>query len=277
MLRTVIGTVEKPSPTSSPKPSPTRILLVRPDRIGDVLLSTPAVEALRKSLPEVFLVMLVAPEARDIVDGNPYLNTFLILDKKGEHRGFFGMIRLIRALREFQFDTAVVFHGTRRIHLALWLARIPERVGYDRKWGFLLTKRFKDVKVLGKKHESDYTLDLIRSLGLPVSGGKVTMPTTVESDLRMDRFLKEQGVREGDRLVAIHPGASCPSKRWPADRFADVADRLAAQPSMRVALVVGLWITPGRMLRLSFWVAVMGVITVGILNFPLIISREGGT
>ncbi len=220
------------------RPSLRRILIVRPDRIGDVLLSTPAIEALRKALPEAFLMALVAPHARDIVDRNPYLNGFLTLDKKGAHKGFGGMTRLVRELKGYHLDTAVVLHGTRRVHLALALAGIPERIGYDRKWGIFLTKRLKDVKVYGEKHESDYSLDLLRALGLSVDGGQVFMPTTEESDLRMERFLKERGLSDKDRLVAIHPGASSVSKRWMSDRFAAVADRLQ-EWNYKVVIVAG--------------------------------------
>lgn len=215
-----------------------RILLVRPDRIGDVLLSTPAIEAARKALPEAFLAVLVGPHAREIVDLNPYVNSFFIFDKKGKHKGLRGMIRLIRQLRQFQFDTAVVLHGTRRIHLALALAGIPLRIGYDRKWGILLTKRLKDVKFYGEKHEADYSLDLLRALGLDVERGHVYMPTTYESDIRMERFLKEEGVSEKDRLIAIHPGASSPSKRWMSERFAELADRLQ-ESHYKVVIVSG--------------------------------------
>lgn len=215
-----------------------RILLVRPDRLGDVLLSTPAIEALRKALPDAYLVALVAPHAREIVDLNPYLNRIFIFEKKGRHKGLLGMTRLVRELKAYRFDAAVVLHGTCRVHLALALAGIPERVGYNRKWGFLLTRRLKDVKVRGEKHEAAYTLEVVRALGIDLKEGRVYMPTTFESELRIDRFLKEKGVTAEDRLVAIHPGASSLSKRWMSDRFAKVADVLQ-EWNYKVVIVSG--------------------------------------
>jgi len=183
-------------------------------------------------------MVLVAPHARDIVDLNPHLNGLFVLDKKGRHKGFWGMVRLVRELKNHRFDTAVVLHGTKRVHLALALAGIPQRIGYDRKWGIFLTKRLKDVKVSGEKHESEYSLDLLRALGLSVENGRVYMPTTYESELRMERFLKERGISEKDRLIAIHPGSSSPSKRWMSDRFAQLADRLQ-ESNYKVILVAG--------------------------------------
>lgn len=182
--------------------------------------------------------MLVAPHAREIVELNPYLNGVLILDKKGRHQGAGGMICLVKELKAHHFDTAIVLHGTRRVHMALALAQIPTRIGYDRKWGIFLTKRLKDVKVFGERHESEYSLDLLRATGLSVEGGKVLMPTTEESDLRMERLLKEKGVTGKDRLIAIHPGASSISKRWMSDRFAELADHLQ-EWNYKVVIVSG--------------------------------------
>ena len=250
MPGTPIGTLSDAEPTRpqcrflwtrgrvGKRPSLKRILVVRPDRIGDVLLSTPVIDALRKACPSAFMMALVAPHSEEIVDRNPFLNGFLILDKKGRHQGARGMIRLVRELKSHRFDTAIVLHGTKRVHLALALAAIPRRIGYDRKWGFLLTKRLKDVKVYGERHEAEYSLDLLRALGIPAEGGRVTMPTTHESDLRMERFLREEGVSEKDLLIAIHPGASSISKRWMSDRFAQLADRLQNE-HYKVVMVSG--------------------------------------
>ena len=132
-----------------------RILVVRPDRIGDVLLSTPVLEALRTELPSAFLGILVAPHAYEIVEHNPYLSRILVIDKRGFHRGLFGMLRLVRELRRYRFVVAFVLHGTRRVHLALFLAGIPFRIGYDRKWGLLLTRRLEDEKKKGEKQKSE--------------------------------------------------------------------------------------------------------------------------
>ena len=225
MLRTPVGT--------------SRILVVRPDRIGDVLLSTPVFSVLRQALPGAFIAALVAPHAFEIVELHPCVDRVLVMDKKGKHRGLSGMVRLVRELKREQFDTAFVLHGTRRVHLALFLARIPHRIGYNRKWGFLLTDRLKDVKPYGEKHEAEYSLDILRSAGLKVQNAPLLLPTSVESDQTVERFLKEQGVSEGEIVGVLHPGASSPSKRWMPERFAQLADRLIEKRGLRVVVICG--------------------------------------
>ena len=66
------------------------ILIVRTDRIGDVVLTTPAIEALRRAYPKARISIMVNPLTRDLVDGNPYLNEVIIYDKKDRHKGFLG-------------------------------------------------------------------------------------------------------------------------------------------------------------------------------------------
>ena len=216
-----------------------RILVVRPDRIGDVLLSTPALSALRRALPDAFIAVLVAPHAYEIVELNPYVDRVLVIDKKGRHRGIVGMAMLVKELKREQFDMALVLHGTRRLHLALFWARIPTRIGYNRKWGFLLTRRLKDVKPHGEKHETEYSLDLLRQVGLRIQNAPVLLPTTAESDQTIDRFLKDEGVAVGETVVVLHPGASSPSKRWMAQRFAQLADRLIQKRGLRLVVICG--------------------------------------
>ena len=65
-----------------------KILIIRLDRIGDVLLSTPVIKALRDAYPESHIAMMVRPYARDIVEGNPYLNEVIVYDKSGGEKGF---------------------------------------------------------------------------------------------------------------------------------------------------------------------------------------------
>ena len=120
-----------------------RILLTRTDRIGDVVLSTPAIKAVRDRYPEAYIAFMVRPYARDIVEGNPYLNEVIVYDKYGKHKSVFKTIKFALGLRKKKFDLAIMLHPTNRVHLIAYLAGIPERVGFDRKMPFLLTKKYR--------------------------------------------------------------------------------------------------------------------------------------
>ncbi len=216
-----------------------RILIVRTDRIGDVLLSTPVIKALRNEYPHAYIAMMVNPAVKDIVDGNPYLDEVIIYDKDGKHKSWFRSIKFCLRLRKKRFDLAIVLHPTNRVHLITFFCGIPKRIGYDRKLGFLLTQRFKHTKQSGQKHELEYNLDLLRQLGIEPKDKQPFMPIKKESEEWLEELFKAQDLKPSDKLLAIHPAASCPSKIWPNVRFAEVADRLIEKFGFKVIVVAG--------------------------------------
>jgi heptosyltransferase-2 len=216
-----------------------RILIVRTDRIGDVLLSTPVIKAVREKYPHAFIAMVVSPYAKDIVEGNPYLDEVIIYDKEGKHKSWPRSIKFARNLEKKRFDLAIVLHPTNRAHLLSFLAGIPKRVGYDRKLGFLLTDRIPHTKERGEKHELEYNLDLLRYLKIDVKDKNLFMPIKKESEEWVDDLFKQEGIKAQDKLLAINPAASCPSKVWHHERFAEVADELAQKYGFKILVVSG--------------------------------------
>ncbi len=128
-------------------------------------------------------------------------------------------------------------HPTKRVHWLIFLAGIPRRLGYDYKGGFLLTDRIKHTKQQGQKHESEYALDLIRCLGIEPSDKTLFMPLNKEGEKWAQDLFAQEAIKAGDKLLVIHPAASCPSRIWPAERFARVADRLAQRYGFKVVIV----------------------------------------
>ena len=215
-----------------------RILIVRTDRIGDLVLSTPAIRAVRACYPNGYLAALVQPATRPLLDGHPALDDLFVLDKQGRHHGWAGMRRLADDLRARRFDLALILHTTTRVVLLTWLAGIPRRVGYARRLGWLLTDPHPYEKRFGERHELDYTLDLVRAAGIPADDRTLEIAWSPAGQGVVAQWLAQAGVGPADRLILLHPGASCRSKRWPPARFAAVADRLAAAGA-RVAVFAG--------------------------------------
>jgi heptosyltransferase-2 len=216
-----------------------RILIVRTDRIGDVLLSTPVIKTVREIYPSAYIAMMVSPYAKDIVENNPYLDDVVIYDKDYRHKGWLSSVKFALRLRKKRFDLAIVLHPTNRVHLITFFAGIPKRVGYDRKFGFLLTDKIKHTKQFGEKHESEYSLDLLRYLGIEPKDKSSFMPIRPESEEWVEELCARESIKDSDRLLAVHPGASCPSKIWPAERFARVADKLVDKYGFKVLIIAG--------------------------------------
>ncbi|MCX5709891.1 MAG: lipopolysaccharide heptosyltransferase II [Candidatus Omnitrophica bacterium] len=218
---------------------PERILIVRTDRIGDALLSTPVIKAIRSAYPQSYIAMMVAPAARDIIEGNPYLDEVIIYDKDSRHKSLPASMRFAGSLAKKHFDLALILHPTNRAHMVTYFAGIPRRIGYDRKMGFLLTDRLHHTKQLGEKHEMEYALDLVRYLGIEPKDKDLFMPIKKESEEWADKFLHSEGITKNDKLLAIHPAASCISRIWPQERFAQLADKLAGKYGFKVLIIAG--------------------------------------
>jgi len=217
-----------------------RILIVRTDRIGDVVLSTPVITAARKAFPHAYIAFMVSGETKEIVTGNKDLNEVIVYDKKRKHKAILKSLCFAMHLRKKRFDLALILHSTKRVNLVCFLAGIPRRIGYARgKLDFLLTGMLEYRKRLGEKHESEYSLDVLRSLGIEVETPPLIMPVKIKDEENIAHLLHENGLREGERFIVLHPGASCISKMWPKDNFAKLGDILVQKFGVQIILVSG--------------------------------------
>lgn len=213
------------------------ILIIRTDRIGDVVLTTPAIKAICQSYPASRLSVLVARATIDLVNGNPYIDDILVDDRGGCHKGLFGFIRLVREIRSRKFDLVIIFHTKRRYNLASFLAGIPCRLGYkNNKFGFLLNFPLKDPRATGEKHEGEYCLDVLRPIGIQNVDLDIFVPLQKEAEEWVGHWMQENKLGS-NQFIVVHPGASDPDKCWPAANFALLMDRLAEKYAFKIVLI----------------------------------------
>lgn len=213
------------------------ILIVRTDRIGDVVLTTPAIKALRRAYPGARISILVTPSTYDLVNGNPYVDEILVDDRQGRHKGLFGFVRLVGDIRRKRFDLAIIFHTKRRYNSACYAAGIPCRLGYkNNKFGFLLNHPLKDTRHLGEKHEARYCLEVLKAVGIEAHDLDVFVPSQKKAEEWAEQWLRENDLRS-DEIIVIHPGASDMSKCWPSANFARLMDRLSERYALKIVLI----------------------------------------
>jgi heptosyltransferase III len=199
---------------------PKRILIVRTDRLGDVLLTTPLSRVLREKFPEAYIAWLVQPYAAPLLEHNPDVDQ-VIVDTGGP------IAALSDRLRREDFDTAVVAFPRWRAVWAVWRAGIPMRIGPASKlYSLLLNRRVWQHRSEGKKHEADYNLELLAPLGVSVPRAATRFVLTPEEKAEARRVLESHRISFNKPVVCLHPGSGGSSSRWPLSHFMELGDRL---------------------------------------------------
>lgn len=143
------------------------------------------------------------------------------------------------SVRRLRFDCALILNPSVRNHIIAFLAGIPRRIGYDSKAGFLLTDRVPNTKHKGEKHESEYTLDLLRPLGIDPVRPLPSLTLTSDMLAWADDYLNRLGITKSSCFCMINPGSADLSRVWPVERYAAVADRLALERGWKVVITSG--------------------------------------
>ncbi|MEX3958698.1 glycosyltransferase family 9 protein [Trinickia sp. EG282A] len=223
-----------------------RILCVRLDRIGDVLMTTPAIHALRASMPDRHITLLtskvgasLAPFLEDVDEVIPYDAPWHGLSPDPDPSAD---IDMVRALRERRFDAAVIFtvYSQNPLPAAMlcYLAGIPRRLAHCRENPYhLLTDWICETEPSeGVRHEAQRQLELVANVGAVCSDTRMHFKVDTRSRRKLTRQLIAHGLRPHDPWFLIHPGASAASRRYPPERFGEVAARLARLTSLPILL-----------------------------------------
>ncbi len=205
-----------------------RILAVRTDRIGDLVLTLPSCTALKARYPDASITLLTRDYTEPIARMHKAIDEVIVYDPDGEHKGIEGAGRLGALLSYKNFDMAVLFYSRPELALALWLARIPLRYGTGMRWynWFLLNRKIYKHRKKSGRHELELGMDLIEGLvggQIPeeVDFGLVVPP---ESLAKADEVLEEVGISTPFALV--HPGSGDSAPNLPSAMFGKIARHL---------------------------------------------------
>lgn len=220
---------------------PPASLLVRATNwLGDAVMTTPALAAVREGFPDARIVLLARPLVAELFRHHPDVDEVMVYERPGRHDGAIGRLRLAGELRRRRFDGALLLQNAFDAALIAFLGRIPERAGYptDGRW-ILLTLPVPLTPAILERHEVEYYLCLLDGLGIPRPvPASLKLAVTDEEKAAMAARLASLGIERGAPFVAVNPGATYGSaKRWYPDRFAAVADVLSAEWGAGVVIV----------------------------------------
>ncbi|MFH1502099.1 MAG: glycosyltransferase family 9 protein [Candidatus Eisenbacteria bacterium] len=214
-------------------PEAPSILAIETGLLGELLVITPALRAVKATWPEASITVMVSPGSAPVLVENPNVDRLLPLSKK-ERSGFTGLMRLASWIRAKRFDAVLVFHTSFRSALAAFMGAVPVRAGLA--WegrGFLLThKRPRDRSA----YEADEHLRVAELIGATARGRELELFLTDDERSEAASLLPDG---QGRSLVCLHPGSSHENRRWPAERFAELGARLRGSRGVDPVYAVG--------------------------------------
>jgi heptosyltransferase II len=214
---------------------PSRILIVLPNWVGDLVLATPALRAIRERFPRAYITGLLKAHTAEVLSGANWLDDLTFWPAGGSRpRRRQGFLGLAAELRERRLDVALLFTNSFRSALLARLAGVQRRIGYDREGrGLLLTDKLLPHKFDGRYVPAPmvrYYNAIARYLGCRDVPERPELRTTPEQEQVAAAAIEAAGLGADQPLVVINPGASYgPAKCWTPERFAEVGDRLARE------------------------------------------------
>jgi ADP-heptose:LPS heptosyltransferase len=227
--------------------NPHKILVIDFGQLGDVVLSLPALAALRGRFPQSHITVALGKSCAPVVNLSGYADATLIVDRVALRDGpklwaAMRIAKLVKEVRGKQFDFVVDLHSLSETNLLGYLSGASHRL-YARRPGrsldFLSNFRPQPSVEDRSKHAVDRYLNALAPLGIRDAPRVPRLRTRAEDDAAVEQMLKREKADTGTPLVGLFPGAGHPSRRWPLERFAALADKLVRDTDVRVIVFAG--------------------------------------
>lgn len=218
-----------------------RILIRSANWVGDTIMTTPAVRAIRRCFPDAEISILAKPWVAPVFFNSPDIDQILIYDIANRHGGCWGKYRLSKELRQKKFDLAILFQNAFEAALLAFGAGIPNRVGYTTDGrSLLLTHRVRRMPSYKQHHQIDYYLGILDGVGLVHDGRHPMLFISEEERLGVQELLRPYGIKKNDSIIGINPGAAYgTAKRWMSDRYAALCDKLSKSHNVKLVIFGG--------------------------------------
>jgi heptosyltransferase I len=230
-----------------------RIAIIKLSSLGDVVHALPVAHALRRALPSAHLTWVVEAREYAILRDHPDLDAVVPVDTRlwrrliwrpaGARQVLSKVGRLRERIRRASFDVAIDLQGLLKSGLLTAYTGAPLRIGFSagrcrERWNALFTNR-RVTPPDSARHVVEQYLALLAPLGIEPGPAEFHVPVPAAAERRIEELLVKEGVKPGDRLVAINPGAGHSHKRWSVARFGALAERLATEAGARLLLLWG--------------------------------------
>lgn len=204
------------------------ILIVRTDRVGDVVLTFPMIYLLKKNIPDSNIFFMVSDYTKDLLEYDKNINELIILDKS--------FIKNYLNLKKYKIDIAIIASPNFILAFLFFLARIPIRVGTAYRWySFFFNKRHFEHRKFGNKHELEYNFNLLKELNIDVEYN-INYPISINEidKSRVDSFIDFSGKKI--KLITIHPGSGGSALDLPFNKMKELLIEINKIKDVKICL-----------------------------------------
>jgi heptosyltransferase-2 len=219
-----------------------RIAIFLPNWVGDAVMATPAIHALRRRYPDARLIAVLKPYVAGILDGTEWFDDLIYFDKCGGPGR--GTLAVARQLLAADVDIGVLLTNTFRSGLAAWMGRCRRRIGYARRGrGWMLTDALDPARGTDGKLVPSPVIDAYNRLAERAGAApdrQMRLCTTPRQEAAANHVWRQTGLDRFREVVCLNPGAAFgASKHWPVESFAALARRLSRERGCGVLVLCG--------------------------------------
>lgn len=213
------------------------LLIIQLAGLGDMVMATPAIEALRKLYPEARLCLLTNPRSLDSIRGSPYIDEIIVI------KGFTNIFAALRKLRKSRFEMVINLYRLYSLQGAIKMFLLFLAIG-GKKWvgrdtagrGFFYHLKIPE-KLSDKRHEVEYKLDIVRTLGAKIEAIDLKAAYDAADEDFVNRLLDKEGLALTDLIVGINCSTFKLLNNWTIEGYAKLADLLIERLKVKVAFV----------------------------------------
>ncbi|MFQ6108546.1 MAG: glycosyltransferase family 9 protein [Candidatus Aminicenantales bacterium] len=213
-----------------------KILLIRLRRIGDIVMTTPALSVLRENLPDAFLAYVVEQPYKELLEGHPCLDRVIVLPRRQKMWSF---LRFVSGIRKQGFDAVLDFHSGPRASWMTLFSGAKVKIGYKIQFrNFVYDKAIPRDRKNGHYHSVENHLNIVKAIGIPVRNiPSLSLPPAKQEETeKIRKFIAENGL-VGFKMVVLHISAGNEFRRWGAEKITELLKRFSLHPDIKVVLV----------------------------------------
>lgn len=219
-----------------------KILVINTKFLGDLIVSTPGLKALRKKNRDSEIVLLTRKGYEDTLRNNPNISRVISFDFGIKKKNFFSRIsaeiKFIRQIRKEKFDVIISLHPGDRIAFLTWFSGAKIRIApHKQPFNFLFNVPV-DVEEDSISY-LDYYNKLISAFVQEPINGRTEFFVNGPDTIWAEEFLSKNNIDKNDLVIGIHPGASEPTKIWPSEKFAELIQKLISIGKTKIILIAG--------------------------------------